>query len=404
MDANGRRSCGDWIGYQPGNSVTPTCWDPGWNTHSHYVQNFGNILAVNQERWRTAANNVRPNYHGVKFYDVSDPANPVFLSYWEAPADDRHADGTYTAAGGVHHFNWKDRYLYLGTEYRGFVNTSKILVILDVKDPRRPVEVAKWWIKGQRNDEYPTADWTQASSFGSPVVKLPSGKWRKHVGMHYVAVFGNTAYLSYHQAGLVILDVRDNANPKFLSRLDYLNPDLIATLDPLTPPAHNDACHTAAGTSVAACGNTHSAKLVPGSHLLWVTDEYFSCPYGHLRMVDVSDLTNPQIISHYLFPENTDCSKTWPLTGPSSHLGNAWGDGLLFLAWYGLGLHVFDIANPYYPVEVGYFKYQLDASNPSLQGSQTYDVIFGPGGYLYVSDGSKGLRVLKYTGRGGPQE
>ncbi len=29
----------------------PTCWDPGWNTHTHYVQEGpGKILAVNEER------------------------------------------------------------------------------------------------------------------------------------------------------------------------------------------------------------------------------------------------------------------------------------------------------------------------------------------------------------------
>ena len=31
----------------------PTCWDPGWNTHTHYVaEGPGKILAVNEERRR----------------------------------------------------------------------------------------------------------------------------------------------------------------------------------------------------------------------------------------------------------------------------------------------------------------------------------------------------------------
>ena len=30
----------------------PTCWDPGWNTHTHFVaEGPGKILAVNEERW-----------------------------------------------------------------------------------------------------------------------------------------------------------------------------------------------------------------------------------------------------------------------------------------------------------------------------------------------------------------
>ena len=58
-----------------------------------------------------------------------------------------------------------------------------------------------------------------------------------------------------------------------------------------------------------AHGNTHSARLVPGHQgkLLWVTDEYFSCPYGHLRMIDLSDEKYPKIISHFLTDQNTSC-------------------------------------------------------------------------------------------------
>jgi hypothetical protein len=53
---------------------------------------------------------------------------------------------------------------------------------------------------------------------------------------------------------------------------------------------------------------------------------------------------------------------------------------------------------------VGYYEYRIDSDlgvvNPTYAGSDTYDVIFGPGNYLYVSDGTSGMRVLKYTGRG----
>ena len=60
--------------------IAPACWDPGWNTHSHYVQKGpGNIIGVNQERYRSGSA-VQDTNHGVKFYDVSDPANPEFLS------------------------------------------------------------------------------------------------------------------------------------------------------------------------------------------------------------------------------------------------------------------------------------------------------------------------------------
>ena len=115
-----------------------------------------------------------------------------------------------------------------------------------------------------------------------------------------------------------------------------------------------------------------------------------------MRIVDISDQTKPKILSHFLTDQNTNCNESasadparFPRRGPSSHLGNAWGTNLYFMAWYGAGMRVIDIADPYHPVEAGYF---------------TYDVIFGPGGFLYLSDGTSGLRVLKYTGRGAPAE
>ena len=54
-------------------------------------------------------------------------------------------------------------------------------------------------------------------------------------------------------------------------------------------------------------------------------------------------------------------------------------------------------------MSAGHFNYRIDrdlggAEQPAYAGSDTYDVILGPDGYLYVSDGTSGLRVLRYTG------
>lgn len=390
----------------------PTCWDPGWNTHSHYVaEGPGKILAVNEER-RRGGTTTQANYHGVAFYDISNPAKPVFLSRWEAPVSDP-VNGHYGAdAAGVHHFNFRNqgqpgymsnnnnRYLFLGANYKGYV--GMILVILDVRDPRHPVEVGKWHIRGQKTpQEDAQRNWVQQRSFSNPIRKDPAtGKLTERVDMHYATVYGNVAYLSYRQAGLVILDVKDVKHPKLLSRLDYLVPGF---QDPTMPDAMKKF-----PLDTTAYGNAHSAKLVPGHpNLLWLTDEYFSCPYGHLRMVDVSNPRKPRIISHFLYPENTACDPAhpgksatparFPRRGPSTHIGNA-RNGLLYLAWYGMGVRVINIQDPYDPVEVGHYTYQIDPSKPEFAGSDTYDVIFGPRGLLYVSDGTAGLRVLKYTG------
>lgn len=384
----------------------PACWDPGWNTHSHYVQKgAGDFLGVNQERYRGGTTR-QASYHGVKFYDISDRSNPRFLSYWEAPVSPPDpATGEYPDARGVHHFNFTGDYLYLGSEYEGYI--GKILVILDVSDPSHPREAGKWWLPGQKTpEEDAVRDWQQQGSFSNPIKPSPNGKLYRHVGMHYATVEDDVAYLSYHQAGLVILDVSDKRRPRLLSRLRYLDPGF----DPDNPDIA--ACRAAAGSENSACGNTHAAKRVPGTDLLMVSDEYFTCPYGHVRIVDVADLSNPKILSHYTTPENAACNPAEPLRsadmprfprrGPSSHLGNAIGTGLYFMAWYGNGLQVIDFSDPRHPVSAGHYNYRIDkelgTENPRYAGSDTYDVIFGPGGYLYLSDGTSGLRVLRYTG------
>lgn len=393
----------------------PDCWDPGWNTHNHYTMNnlvetasgkgSIDILAVNQERWR-AGTNRQLSYTGVKFYDISDRANPIFLSYWEAPFSPPDPDtGVYPDLTGTHHFNFEGNHLYLGTYYEGFV--GKVLVVLDVSDPSNPVEATKWWVPGQKTpEEDQLRDWTQQPKFNSPVVRDAQGKWTKHVGMHYAVVEDDIAYLSYHQAGLILLDVSDLSEPKMLSRTDYLIPGA----EPDNPDT--DACIKAAGGKPAACGNTHAAKLLPNKDLLIVSDEYFTCPFGHVRIYDVADKSEPKLLSHYLTPENTACDANrtnrtadaarFPRRGPSSHLGNALSDDIYLMAWYGNGVQAIDVSDPANPVSAGHFNYRIDRDLESEQaaysGSDTYDVIIGPDGYLYVADGTAGLRVIKYTG------
>ena len=135
-------------------------------------------------------------------------------------------------------------------------------------------------------------------------------------------------------------------------------------------------------------------------------------------------LMHPISISHFPTDQNIACDQenpqqpadpsryrvTFPavpiMAGPSSHIGNAWGSNLYFMAWYGAGLRAIDISDPYNPVETGYYHYKIDKdlgiTQPNFGASHTYDVIIGPDGHLFVSDASAGLRVLKYTGPGAP--
>jgi len=404
---NLKSPCGDWVGWKPGDpDPAITCWDPGWITRTHFTAyGIGKVLAVNAQRI-SGASNRRIGWTGISTWDVSDPKHPKLLGRWNAPYE--RDNGVFSRNGGVHHFFYDGRYAFLGSEYAGFDN--RILVIVDLKDPKNIVEVGKWWVPGQKDGEF--KPWVNNSSF-SNVIKYDTAqptKLRKYVGLHYVAVQGNIAYLSWHQAGLIILDVRDKTNPQFLSRLDYLTPEFQAN-EPQSgvPSPDNAQCNSNNGNPVggAACGNAHSGKPVPGAGgLLAMTDEYFNCPYGHLRLIDVSDPAAPFIVSHQILPAlpgetvSRTLNCTIPTTDytsrtPSTHLPTAVNNNMLFVAWYGAGLRAIDISNPYHPMEVGYYQYNIPGG-----GAGTYDVLFGPGGLLYSSDESDGVRVINYTGKG----
>lgn len=387
----------------------PPCWDPGWNTQTHYVAVVPRrLLAVNQERFRYGTDR-QANWRGVRFYDLERPAEPVEVSFWEAPVSPPDpVTGRTPDGGGVHHFNFAGDYLLLGSEYEGFV--GRILVILDLENPALPREVTKWWLPGQKTpEEDAERDWAQQRLFSRPVMRTDDGRWSAFVGMHYATVYGDRAYLAYHQAGLVILDVRDIAKPELLSWTNLHRPGADTT-----NPNH-PACAAAAGTPIAACGNTHTAKRVPGRDLLIVENEYFTCPFGHVKIFDVSDDRNPELLSHYLLDETLACAgdnpraprneDRFPLRGPSSHIGNAWNGSIYFVAWYGAGLQAIDIADPANPRFAGEYRYsigdRIPAQSPQYDGADTYDVVFGPEGVIYVSDGTSGLRVLKYDGAGG---
>src|SRR3954463_10182176 len=106
-------------------------------------------------------------------------------------------------------------------------------------------------------------------------------------------------------------------------------------MDYVTPGAEPDApaaaaCRAAAGGREAACANAHSAKLVPGRpDLLVLTDEYFSCPFGHMRLFVSADPPKPTLLSHVVLPEPADCDPAhptqardaarFPRRGPSTH-------------------------------------------------------------------------------------
>jgi hypothetical protein len=324
-----------------------------------------------------------PVKSGLSFYDVSDPANPQRLGFLSTEDN-----------GETHGLTIDDRHVYAcasdpADKPIAGGDGNQELKIVDYSDPANPTQVSSVHIQGQRIGE----------DYGPDDQLNPNGSAQKVV-CHEPIVHGNLVYVSWRDAGMVIVDVSDPANPKIVSRRDYV------------PPFNG-----------GALGASHTSAPVvtgPGRPTLVVqTDEIFDCPPGFGRIVDVSDLAHPQILSSFRIPaidDNYDAS-----TGKfkceaglqSIHL--PWFDyrspSLLYVSWYDQGLRAWNISNPFLPREVGYYispKYAPPAAAyppdlpPFFYGKyrSTREVYQDPQtGLIYITDGNGGgLTVLRWTG------
>src|SRR5262249_57203990 len=74
---------------------------------------------------------------GFHIYDVKDKANPKLITFVK------------THGKGTHRFDVDDNYAYMSTEMDGFV--GNILVVYDIRNPSKPLEVGRWWMENQND-------------------------------------------------------------------------------------------------------------------------------------------------------------------------------------------------------------------------------------------------------------
>ncbi len=315
---------------------------------------------------------------GWSFYDVTDPKNPVELYHLSTVPD-----------GTTHGMEIDDQnYLYgCGESTAGTVRDE--LQIIDFNDPSHPALISTVHITGQRPGE----------TFAPQDQTNPDGT-SQIISCHEITYHKDRVYIAYRDAGVVVVDVTDRMEPKIIGRLDYVPPFNGGSLG---------AAHTSA--PVVVDPNQHPSLLVH-------TDEIFTCPPGSGRIIDVSDLQNPQVVagerpanlqvlSSYRIPHIDDVydfdSGEFVCQDGQQSIHTPWFDvrspSLVYQAWYDQGVRVWDISNPFLPREVGYYlspRYE----GPGRVGRHTREVYQDPDTKLiYVTDGNGGgLTVLRWTG------
>jgi hypothetical protein len=337
----------------------PNTWQEKVIVKSINTLQFKGDLAVVSVQQTSRNKADRPNsFGGVLLYDVTDPYNPKKLGFYQL---DRRVTGTHelylTTQGNR-------AYVLASNPYADYYThgEEKDFQIIDVTDPTKP---EKLWqfdprILPEVPDDFDGYYWTDSSD--------PNHKKVRPVFNHSVITDdnGQYAYVSMWDLGTVIFDIRDPKNPVYVGRTEF---------------ASNKK------------GSAHSATLAKGGNILIETREVsnpvgdgYESAYGYTRIFDISDKTDPKLLSEFktdLTFDIPDTSAGRTTFAKTVHDPKVQGN-TLYLSYYSGGVLSVDITDPSNPVELG--RYTPEKGN--VWG------VFVDRNYVLASDMGQGLKVL----------
>ena len=335
------------------------------------------LLVVEDYSGFTGGDQPGSSYSGndIQVYDIAkDCTKPKLLSTYDFGARSPHE-----------FFLWKDpkhpgRVLaYVTTTLYG-----PDLNVLDLSNPTAPKLVAVYTAPQQEgsglNDTVRT---------NNPTASQPASY------IHSISVSddGTRAFVGGWDYGTYELDTSGLADPSGLPLLKPLGPL------PLDYGA-----------------NVHGNVAIPGKpYGVMVQEEYAaagrSCPFGWLRIADMTDPTALKLAGAYKLPEN-DCQAAQAANGTFTAHNQTTFPSVTLLSWYSGGLRAVDTTNPYHPTEAGVFVPKATQDSPVERDTRlffagdkndrrtgamwSYPVV--QNGLVYVVDTDLGLYVLRYTG------
>jgi hypothetical protein len=315
------------------------------------------ITTLKYAPWRTSR-------EGIWIWDVADPEHPRRIGEWA------------TGASGTHR-NFYDggRYVHLAATMPRF--RGHIYVILDIRDPARPVEASRWFLPEQ--------------DLASGIRPVREGYYL-HGPVH---VEGDRAYLPYGIGGMVILDVADVRKPVLVGRLE-LPADL--------------------GSSIGV----HTVVPMVSRGLAVINSE----PLGercrgdagrnYAAIVDIADETTPRIVSFLPEPEPPPGAAFASFCDRGGRFGTHnqhhpqhqphlfTSETRVFMTYFNAGVRLYDIADAAHPREVAYFVPPDPVRRlgilPTELVAQTEDVLVDARGYAFVTDKNQGVYVVRADG------
>jgi hypothetical protein len=268
---------------------------------------------------------------------------------------------------------------------------DQLYMIVDVKNPRKPHEVGRWWLPGTR-----TGDSCLPGCLPKRQ-KIDDG-YRAH-SIEIYPQRADRAYVGYIDGGMLILDIAGLADvragkaarftPRLVSRLDY-------------GPPYPSWCHTVQplwgrGLAVVSDEATQD-KCGDGAKLIW--------------LVDIREETNPIIIGTAPLPDNVGALCTRGGRFGAHNLEPAFPDHVsaqlknTFVgSFFNGGVRIYRLIDPALAgappqiTELAYFVPAAPPGNPT--GTiQINHIIVDENGLIYAADrGTGGLYILRYTGK-----
>jgi len=318
-------------------------------SHTHKARVVGDIMVVNSEREPGKGNAREYPEGGFRIYDVKDRTNPKLITFHK------------THGKGVHRFDLDENYAYISTEMEGYV--GNILVIYDIRNPSKPVEVGRWCMENQHVANGDT----------------PHPKGTEH-RLHHAMRTGNLMFAGCWMSGLSIIDVSDITKPKTLSRYEY-NP-------PHTEPTHTflGLSHTIGGRKIAV--STEEERHTRGPD--------HGKPHGPFRTWDVTDPTQPKLLCTVELPESaTPYDTNVARFGTHQLREKVDADNIVYVTWFAGGLRAVDISDPYHPTEIGHYDPQPGKGHKIVQSNDVY--LDRRDGLIYLYDRLGGLDILEFN-------
>ncbi|AXH35398.1 hypothetical protein DVJ78_08230 [Humibacter sp. BT305] len=314
---------------------------------NYYAGSVGTRLKDETQDWSA----------GVAVYDLSDPAHPTQISFLPV-------DGI-----GVHRLWFPGgRYAYASVLSAGF--SDYVFRVIDLADPAHPEWVGEYWLPGMNfgAGEEPTWD---------------ADRWR--YALHHAIIAGDTAYSSWRDGGLALLDISDRTHPKQISYRNW------------SPPYG---------------GGTHTSLPLPGRDLLIVADEATADDLADgLKRVWVFDIRvpeNPISIATFPTPDEDDYARKGRHFGPhnlhENRPGSFVSENIIFATYQNAGVRAFDVSNAYAPRQIAAFvpgapDTIVDPRPGGRAVIQTADVYVRDDGITFTTDYNGGLDVLQFEGQ-----